>query len=84
MDLKFIRVHNKLVHVDAISFVEFLESGRAMIVAHGLHLEKQHIQVDVEETRRLRELLEPMTFNLASSPAPAAPPLQFRRFQNER
>ena len=87
MDRKFIRVHNKLVHVDAISFVEFLDSGRAMIVAHSLPLEKQHIQVDVMEAQHLRDVLEPMTHNLSGAPVGAGTgmaSMQPRRFLNDR
>ncbi len=83
MDRKFVRVHNKLVHVDAISFVEFLESGRAMIVAHSLPLEKQHIQVDAMEARNLLEVLEPLTHNLGGGPVGAGSgltPVQSRRY----
>jgi hypothetical protein len=87
MERKFIRVHNKLVHIDAISFVEFLDSGRAMIIAHGLQGEKQHIQVDEGEAVRLREILEPMSHNLAGAPwQPVAGPqfVPMRRFSNDR
>jgi hypothetical protein len=65
---KFIRVGNKLINIDAISFVEFLESGRAMIIAHGLALEKQHIQVEPDDALALREILEPMSHNVSGAP----------------
>lgn len=51
---KFINVHNKVVNLDAISYIDFLESGRAMIFMQGLSHEKQNIPVDPDETRRLK------------------------------
>ncbi len=64
---RFIRVHNKLVHLDSIAYVDFLESGRAMIFMKGLTQEKQHIPVDPDEALRLRAILE-----AECVPAPAA------------
>ena len=58
---RFIRVHNKTINVDSIAYVEFLESGRAMIFMRGLTQEKQNISVDPEEARRLRAVLDSMT-----------------------
>jgi hypothetical protein len=58
---RFIRVHNKTINVDSIAYVEFLESGRAMIFMRGLTQEKQNIPVDPEEARRLRAVLDSMT-----------------------
>jgi len=51
---KFIRVHNKVVNVEAISYVDFLDSGRSMIFMRGLTQEKQNIPVEPDETRKLR------------------------------
>ena len=55
---KFIRIQSKAVRLDAISYVEFLESGRAMVMLAGLPPEKAHISVDIAETRLLREYFE--------------------------
>ena len=54
----FIRITNKAVRLDAISYVEFLESGRAMVILAGLPPEKAHISVDVNEARGLREYFD--------------------------
>jgi hypothetical protein len=54
----FIRINNKAVRLDAISYIDFLESGRAMVILSGLPPEKAHISVDVPETRVLREFFE--------------------------
>ena len=54
----FIRINNKAVRLDAISYVEFLESGRAMVMLAGLPSEKAHISVDVHEAHGLREFFE--------------------------
>ena len=66
---RYIRIHNKMVHLDSIAYVDFLESGRAMIFMRGLTQEKQNIPVDPEETFRLRSILES---ELVPEPAPAA------------
>lgn len=58
MTPEFIRVHNKVIRLDSIAYVDFLESGRAMIFVRGLTQEKQNIPVDPEETKRLRAVLE--------------------------
>ena len=57
---RFIRVHNKTINVDSIAYVEFLESGRAMIFMRGLTPEKQNIPVEPEEARRLKAALDAM------------------------
>ena len=54
----FIRVHNKVIRLDSIAYVDFLDSGRAMIFMRGLTQEKQNITVDPDEAARLRSLLE--------------------------
>jgi hypothetical protein len=40
---RFIRIQNRMVNLDAIAYVDFLESGRAMIFVRGLTQEKQHM-----------------------------------------
>jgi hypothetical protein len=62
---QFIRVHDRLVNPDAIAYVDFLESGRAMIFMRGLTQEKQNIPVDPDEARELRALLEALTIPAA-------------------
>jgi len=57
-DRRFIRIHNKVIHMDSIAYVDFLDSGRAMIFMRGLTQEKQNIPVDPDETFRLRAILE--------------------------
>jgi hypothetical protein len=54
----FIRISSKAVRLDAISYIEFLESGRAMVILSGLPPEKAHISVDVSDTRLLREYFD--------------------------
>ena len=56
---RFLKIANKVVNLDAIAYVDFLESGRAMLLITGLTHEKQNIPLDVEDARRLRALLEP-------------------------
>jgi hypothetical protein len=58
MQQKFIRINNKAVRFDAISYVEFLESGRAMVILAGLPPEKGHISVDVNEALGLRAFFD--------------------------
>jgi hypothetical protein len=55
---RFIRIHNRIVHLDSIAYVDFVESGRAMIFMRGLTQEKQNIAVDPDEAARLRAILE--------------------------
>jgi len=55
---KFIRVSNKTINVDAIAYIDFLESGRAMIFMSGLSLEKQNIPVEPDEARKLKALFD--------------------------
>jgi hypothetical protein len=55
---RFIKVHNKVINVDMISYVDFLDSGRAMIFMNGLTQEKQNIAVDPDETRRLKTVMD--------------------------
>jgi hypothetical protein len=68
----FIRVHNKVVRLDSIAYVDFLDSGRAMIFVRGLTQEKQNIAVDPEETARLKAVLD-RYLDEAPAPVPAPP-----------
>jgi hypothetical protein len=54
----FIRISSKVVRLDAISYVDFLESGRAVVILCGLPSEKTHISVDVHDARLLREYFD--------------------------
>ena len=56
--MKFIRVHNKVINVDSIAYIDFLDSGRAMIFMRGLTQEKQNIAVDPAEARKLEKEME--------------------------
>ncbi|HEY3840563.1 MAG TPA: hypothetical protein VGL72_28520 [Bryobacteraceae bacterium] len=58
MQVRFVKINNKAVRLDAISYIEFLESGRAMVILSGLPPEKAHISVDAAETRGLREFFD--------------------------
>jgi hypothetical protein len=69
---RFIRIHNRLIRIDSIAYVDFLDSGRAMIFMRGLTQEKQNIPVDPDETLRLRALLDSET--VPEPPAAMAPP----------
>ena len=55
---RFVRVQGKMVNLDAIAYVDFLESGRAMILVGGLTQEKQNISIDPKEAADLKRLLE--------------------------
>jgi hypothetical protein len=55
---RFVRIHNRIIRLDSIVYVDFLESGRAMIFMRGLTQEKQNIAVDPDEAARLRAILE--------------------------
>lgn len=55
---RFVRIHNRIVRLDSIAYVDFLDSGRAMIFMRGLTQEKQNIAVDPDEAARLRAILE--------------------------
>jgi hypothetical protein len=43
---RFIRLQNKVVNLDAIAYVDFLDSGRAMVCIRGLTPEKQNIPLE--------------------------------------
>ena len=70
---QFIRIHNKVINVGAIDYVEFLDSGRSMIFMRGLTQEKQNIPVDEAETRRLRAVLDGMLIGDPTSAAGSNP-----------
>jgi hypothetical protein len=55
---RFIRIQNRMVNLDAIAYVDFLESGRAMIFVRGLTQEKQHVAVEPQDARRLKVMLD--------------------------
>lgn len=61
MEKKFVQVHNHVIRIDSIGYVDFLESGRAMIFMPGLAAEKQNITVDPAEAARLKKILETLT-----------------------
>jgi hypothetical protein len=54
---RFIQIQNKMVNLDSIAYIDFLESGRAMIFMRGLTQEKQNIALDIDDARRLRALM---------------------------
>lgn len=54
----FIQVQNKVIRLGAIAYVDFLESGRAMVLMQGLTQEKQNIPLDVHDANRLRAMLD--------------------------
>jgi hypothetical protein len=54
----FIQVQNKVIRLGAIAYVDFLESGRAMVLIQGLTHEKQNIPLDIDDARKLRALLD--------------------------
>ena len=58
MSEHFIFIQNKAVNLSSIAYVEFLDSGRAVIFMRGLSLEKQNIPVDASDARRLKAFLE--------------------------
>jgi hypothetical protein len=80
MSQPFIKVHNRVVRLDAIAYIDFLESGRSMIFVGGLTPEKQHISVDVEETRKLREYMDSHSASMNAEP-PAGPAADRPRFE---
>jgi hypothetical protein len=61
MEKKFIQVHNHVILIDSIGYVDFLDSGRAMIFMPGLLPEKQNISVDPAEAVRLKKILDTLT-----------------------
>jgi hypothetical protein len=78
---RFIRIQNKAVNLDSIAYIEFLESGRAMVFMTGLTQEKQHIPLEPAEARALQAFFEKEYTFAVGSPAPAlaqAVPAQVR------
>ena len=75
----FIRIHNRVVNTDAIAYVDFLESGRAMVFMMGLTQEKQNIPADPDETRRLREFFDKQIEPETTAAPPAAGTGMLRR-----
>ena len=69
---RFIRIHNKAVNVEQICYVDFLESGRAMVFVSGLTQEKQHIPVEPPEAQALKEFFE-REYALTTVGGPAVP-----------
>lgn len=61
MEKKFIQVQNHVIHIESIGYVDFLESGRAMIFMPGLAPEKQNVSVDPADAARLKKVLEALT-----------------------
>ena len=78
---RFIKIQGKAVNIDQIAYVDFLDSGRAMVFVSGLTQEKQHIAVEPLEARALREWFE-REYAFDSS-APAAPGFAARPAQPE-
>ena len=70
---QFIRIQNRIVNLDAIAYIDFLESGRAMVFMRGLTQEKQNIPLDPDDARRLRAFLEEECMHAALSPAGQSP-----------
>ena len=68
---RFIRIQNKVVNLDNIAYVDFLDSGRAMVFMMGLTQEKQNIPLDPEDARRLREVLDPECVPVSQTSMPA-------------
>ena len=84
---QFIRIRDRVINLDQVSYVEFLDSGRAMIYLPGLPGEKSHIQVEASDASRLKALFDKEgivldTSRAADPPgAPSiAPPLFPRRY----
>jgi hypothetical protein len=69
----FVRIQNRVVNLEAIAYVDFLESGRAMVFMRGLTQEKQNIPLDCDEARRLRAFFEEQCLNAGRSVAAQIP-----------
>jgi hypothetical protein len=65
--MKFIQLENHYLNLDAIGYVDFLDSGRAMVFVPGLHVEKQNLSIDKAAAARLKAHLDSL-----SAPAAAA------------
>jgi hypothetical protein len=79
MNGRFIKIHNRIIHLDSIAYVDFLDSGRAMIFVSGLTQEKQGIPADPDEAIRLKAILET---ELAAEPA--TPQMSSPKFPDNR
>ena len=79
MSGRFIKIPNRMVHLESIAYVDFLDSGRAMIFVSGLTQEKQGIPVDPDETIRLKAILE-----AEMAAEPAMPPMSSPKFPDNR
>jgi hypothetical protein len=71
LEKRFIQINDRVIRLDSIAFIDFLDSGRAMIFVMGVSQEKQHISVDIEETRRLRAFMETVIAPLPTFEPPA-------------
>jgi len=71
---KFIRIHNHVINVDWIAYVDFLDSGRAMIFMSGLSMEKQNVAVEPDEARRLAAFLAAEHTEMPPAPAQVPAP----------
>jgi len=73
MQPQFIKISGKVIRIDAISFVDFLDSGRAMVMLAGIPAEKAHVSVDVAEARVLKAYFDrpDVTVNPTAGPGSA-------------
>ncbi len=55
---RLVKVQNKIINLDAMAYVDFLDSGRAMIMMMGLTQEKQNVSIDPIDASKLKALLE--------------------------
>jgi hypothetical protein len=55
---RLIKVQNKVINLDAMAYVDFLDSGRAMMIMMGLTQEKQNVSIDPLDASKLKALLE--------------------------
>jgi hypothetical protein len=79
---QFIRIRDRFINLEQVSYIEFFDSGRAMIYVPGLHQEKAHIQVDPADAIRLKAMLESegtAADNQLGPPAAMPQPLFSRR-----
>jgi hypothetical protein len=70
---EFIRIQNKVVNLEAIAYVDFLESGRAMVFMRGLTQEKQNIPLDPEDARKLRAFMDQACMHTGQIPGNQIP-----------
>jgi hypothetical protein len=62
---RFIAIGNRVVNLHSIAYVDFLDSGRAMVFMRGLTQEKQNISVDPADARILRAFFKTETAGAA-------------------